>query len=91
MRACWVSRLAALQLQLVAADTAMIAALIELEGYTFDSGEARQTVRYRKIEALERASAAIETRITWVNQKINGGGLVNLNLRRRGYGHRGVF
>jgi hypothetical protein len=83
MRDFWVTRLTAAQNQLTQADDALFNALNELESYTLDTGVGRQTTRYKKIEKLEAALRNIETRVIWINQKINGGGVVNLNLRRR--------
>ena len=84
MRAFWAARLEAAQAQLLKAEAAYSAGLLEIERYTLDTGEARQTVEHRDIAKLERAVTRLEARVVWLNQKINGGGLVNLNLRRRG-------
>ena len=83
MRAFWVDRLEAALLQLAAADEALLAGLNELESYTLDTGIARQTTRYKDITKLNKTLMNWETRVVWINQKINGGGVVNLNLRRR--------
>lgn len=90
MRAFWVIQFNAVQAQLTKSSTALLDALNEFESYTLDTGEARQTTRYKEIDKLERAVSILETRLVWINQKINGGGLVNMVLRRRG-GSRGGF
>ena len=89
MRAFWAIQFNAVQAQLTKSSTALLDALNEFESYTLDTGEARQTTRYKEIDKLERAVAILETRLVWINQKINGGGLVNMVLRRRGGSSRG--
>ena len=91
MRAYWVTQFDAVQAQLTQANTALLNALNEFESYTLDTGEARQTTRYKPIDELQRAVNILETRLVWINQKINGGGLVNMVLRRRGGSRRGAY
>lgn len=70
--------------QLTAANTALEEAFGEPESFGLDTGEERQTIKNHKIKELEKTIANLEARILWLNGKLNGGGIVNMNLRRHG-------
>lgn len=56
----------------------------EIESYEFDNGgEGRQKTKYRNLQQLWSQIQSIETTIESLNRKLNGTGVVNLNLRRR--------
>ena len=84
MRTYWVGRLEAALAQLGKADQAYEDALNEIDSYTLDTGEARQSVAFKKLDQLEKTIQRLEARVSNINQKINGGGLIRLTLRRYG-------
>jgi len=53
--------------------------------YSFDSGEGSQRVKYRSLADLQKYIEWLESRIGYLYRRLNGTGLVNLNLRRKGY------
>lgn len=56
--------------------------LDKTEEYRFDSSEASQRVRDRKIETLNKESYNLNRQIESQYRKLQGTGIVNLNLRR---------
>jgi coenzyme F420-reducing hydrogenase delta subunit len=75
------ARITALEAQQTAIDAA-IAAGDEIGEYRFDSGEGSQRVRYKSITSLMKASYNLDRLIEHLYRKIQGTGLVNMNLRR---------
>lgn len=75
------ARITALETQQAAIDTA-IAAGNELGEYRFDSGEGSQRVRYRSLKAMTDASYNLDRLIEHLYRKLQGTGIVNVNLRR---------
>lgn len=90
LRAHYEERLERAMTQQALLDTAYDALLAnEIESYTLDTGETRQTVKQKDASKLLELIQNLETYIIWLNQKINGNGLINVNLRRRSGTHRG--
>lgn len=75
------ARITALETQQTALDAA-IAAGNEIGEYRFDSGEGSQRVRYKSIKTLLESSYNLDRRIESLYRKLQGTGLVNMNLRR---------
>lgn len=62
----------------------------EVEMYRFDSGEGWQQTRRRSPEELFRLLERLESRRNWIQRKLcQGGGLVNMNVRRKQGYYRG--
>lgn len=70
--------------QLAAVNTAYLNSLTnaEIQTYTLDTGEGKQSTTRRKPEELQRAIRILETDLERLYRRLNGGGLVNMNLRR---------
>ncbi len=75
------ARITALEAQQIAIDAA-IAAGNELGEYRFDSGEGSQRVRYRSLKGMTDASYNLDRLIEHLYRKLQGTGIVNMNLRR---------
>jgi len=69
--------------QLTAAETALENAMTEIESYSLNTGEGTQTTKHRKIEDLLEAIRILESEIDKLYRKLNGTGLINMNLRRK--------
>jgi hypothetical protein len=78
------AQLAILQTQLDAANTAYTVALGsgDVESYTFDSNEGKQSTTLRSPTVIFKQIEAIQSRIDRLTRRLTGAGLVNLNLRR---------
>jgi len=68
-----------------AIEAALLSGSLEIESYTFDSGEARQVTKYKSFEEMQKAVEWCDSRIEWAYGKLNGTSLINLNLRRKKY------
>ena len=75
------ARITALETQQTAIDAA-IAAGDEIGEYRFDSGEGSQRVRYKSIDSLMKSSYNLDRLIEHLYRKLQGTGIVNMNLRR---------
>lgn len=54
----------------------------DTESYRFDSGEGSQQAKSRKISDLADQIDRLESQIAALYRKLNGSGIVNMNLRR---------
>ena len=72
-----------LETQLTALTDAMAAGATEVEGYTIDTGEGRQQMKYRTLKELMDAIDRTQTTITWIDDRLAGAGVVNMTLHRR--------
>ncbi len=59
--------------------------ITEIESYKFDSGEANQQTKYRKIENIQKAIDRLEAQIDFLNRKLSGKSNANMNLRRKNF------
>ncbi|MHA1286842.1 MAG: hypothetical protein ACTSPB_05500 [Candidatus Thorarchaeota archaeon] len=83
-RARLIARLEIKIAQLAAANETYLALIAQpIENYKFDSGEGRQEATRRKLEALKDQIDSLEAEIDSIYNKLEGAGIVNLNLRRR--------
>ena len=87
-RARIVAQITLKQSQLDAANSAYTAALanVEVQTIRFDSGEGSQTTTRRKPSEISAEITRLESEINRLYRRLEGGGIVNMNLRRRGYG-----
>jgi uncharacterized small protein (DUF1192 family) len=71
--------------QLAAANASYTAALTnsEIQTYTFDSGEGKQSTTRRKPAEIAAAIRILESEIDRLQRRLDGTSIVNLNLRRR--------
>lgn len=81
----WMKRLAFYQAELEKLDEAMMNASTEVEEYKLNTGEGMQQTKYRDLEQIQKQISKVEYMIDWILNKLHGWGLVNLNLRRKGY------
>lgn len=85
-RAKLISDKQTLEAQLTKANQALLDTLnSEIESYTFDSAEARQQAKLRDPEKLQKTIDWIESRINSIDSRLRGTGVVNMNMRRKGY------
>lgn len=66
----------------------MYTALDNFDGvreYRFDSGEGMQQTKYYSLADIQNKIDIIESQIDRINRILNGTGLNNINLRRKGY------
>ena len=77
------ARITTYETLLTAADAAVLAAQTDVESYRFDSGEATQQTKRRKLKDLLNNVESIEAILRRLNQRLNGTGVINLNLRRK--------
>lgn len=75
------ARITALEAQQTAIDAAIVAG-DEIGEYRFDSGEGSQRVRYRSLDSLMTISDNLDRKIEHLYGKLQGTGVINLNLRR---------
>ena len=54
-----------------------------VESYRFNSTEGEQQAKRRKLNEIKRQIDELTSEIDSLQRKLNGGGLVNLGLRRR--------
>ncbi len=57
----------------------------QAQEYRFDSNEGSQRMEYKKISDLERLIEKLEAQIDWLYRKLEGGNVVELNMRRKGW------
>lgn len=76
-----IARIAALEGHRDAIDAAMLAGN-EIGEYRFDSGEGSQRVRYRTLKQMLSAIDNIDRMIEHLYRKLQGTGILNINLRR---------
>ena len=71
-----------------AANATLLAAAgnAEVESYSFDSGEGKQTTKRRKPEDIHRLVRELDSEILRIQNRLGGQGVVNMNLRRRRWG-----
>lgn len=81
-----IAQLANIDAALISAWTAYNASLEvnEVEEYRFDSAEAAQRAKMRDPDTLYKQIEKLEKRRENIAGKINGTGVINLNLRRKG-------
>ena len=78
------ARLLAKRAQLLATQAALAELIPQnIEEYKLDSGEMEQRVRRRKVKELADLQENLESEIDSIYRRLNGGGLVSLNLRRK--------
>jgi coenzyme F420-reducing hydrogenase delta subunit len=75
------ARITILEAQQVAVDAAIVAGN-EIGEYRFDSGEGSQRVRYKSLKELLETNYNLDRLIEHLYRKLQGTGIVNLNLRR---------
>jgi len=73
------------QAQLDAANASYLSSLQNAEAmsYLIDTGEGKQAVTRRKPAEISKEIKEIETEINRLYNRLNGGGLVSMTLRRR--------
>lgn len=71
-----------LKLNLTAINTAITNGSLHIESYTLDTGEARQTIKYKSLNELMSARDLIQSQINRLNGILRGTGLMNYNVRR---------
>ena len=75
-----------LEAQLTIIQTTITDALATgIENYSFDSGEGKQSTKYRSFDALLKAEDKIAARIDSLYRRLNSLGVVNVNMRRKRY------
>lgn len=67
--------------QLRSAISALV--LSNVDSYTFNSGSGSQTVKRRDLPTLRDTYDWVKNEIRWYEQKLAGGGVMNMNLRRK--------
>lgn len=74
-----------LQQQLAAANTAYTASLgnAEVQSYSLDTGEGKQSATRRKPAEIRIEITAIQREMAQLRQRLLGRGIVSMNLRRR--------
>jgi hypothetical protein len=76
------AELAILESSLDAINTAITSGTLYVESYTLDTGEARQTMKYKSLSELLKARELIQSQVNRLRNILRGTGLMNLNLRR---------
>lgn len=91
LRTKYQADLARVQAQLAEIDTAVTSAMTngEVEEYRFNSGEGQQMTRRRSLKELLDVQEKLEAKEAKILRKLNGRGLVNMTMRRKGYGYNG--
>jgi len=79
------AEIVAKEAQLALANAALSAALTEIASYRLDTGEGSQQTKYRGLEELQMAVDALESNIRSLYRRLNGTGIMNLNVRRKQY------
>ncbi len=78
------ARLLAKRAQLTATQAAILELIPQnIEEYKLDSSEMEQRVRRRKVSELQKLQESLESEIDSIYRRLNGGGLVTMNLRRK--------
>jgi len=80
-----IDQIATIDSQITALNAAYTASLTnsEVESYTLDTGQGRQSVRRRDPDKIFSQIRNLEIRRTNLIQKLNGSGVVNLRLNNR--------
>lgn len=82
------ARITKLESQLVIANETLDSAVgNEILEYRFDSGEGSQRTEYKSFSEMTKIVDWLESRISYLQRRLNGTGLMNLNLRRKQYSH----
>ena len=91
LRAKYKADLVRVQAQIANLETAIEDAYTnaEVEDYSFDSGEGKQRTKRRSIKELNQVLESLEKTEMRIMRKLYGQSLVNMNLRRKGYGYYG--
>lgn len=76
------AELAILEANLDAINAAITNGILHIESYTLDTGEARQTVKYKSLSELLKSRDLIQSQVNRLRNILRGTGLMNLNLRR---------
>lgn len=76
------AELVILEANLDAINTAITNGTLHIESYTLDTGEARQTVKYKSLVELLKARELTQSQVNRLRNILRGTGLMNLNLRR---------
>lgn len=86
------ARKTTLETLITAAEAALTSALEtgDVESYTFDSGEGSQRTKYRSLEDIQKNLDWLYSRLDFITRRLNGTGIVNLNLRRKRFGIAGT-
>jgi chromosome segregation ATPase len=78
------ARLARLEAQIENANTALDALTTqEIESYSLDTNEAKQSAKRWDAMKLDELIARLEIRAEHIRQRLTGLGVVNLNVRRK--------
>lgn len=88
VRTKYLADLARVQEQIAELETSMLEAMKngEVEQYRFDSGEGSQSAQRRSLKELETVLSRLENKELRILRKLNGRSIVNIGLRRKGYG-----
>lgn len=79
------ARLVSIQARIASLETAMAAAAGNgISSMELDTGEARQKVVLRNTESIERTLESLYSLEDWLLRRLNGGGIVTINRRRKG-------
>ena len=84
LRARLLARKALLETRLSSAELAFDDAMTAHESYRFDSGEAMQQVKQRKLDEFTKLIDHLEAQIDNIYRRLRGTGVHNIVLRRRG-------
>jgi hypothetical protein len=86
MRAFLLNQITIIDAQILLAQTAFTASLEanEIEEYRFDSAEASQRAKMRDPDKLFSQIESLYKRRAAIVSRLNGTGIVNMNLRRKG-------
>jgi hypothetical protein len=87
-RARIVARIARNEALLAEAETALSGTLTPYREYRFDSGEGSQKTEYKDPRQLKDIIDSLEAQIEADYRRLNGTGIVNMNLRRKRYFRR---
>jgi uncharacterized coiled-coil DUF342 family protein len=84
-RATLIARIEKKEAQLASLETAYDALIHEIDEYKFNSGEGNQQVKYKSLKQISDEITRLEAEIDSLWRKLNGRGIVNMNLRRKNY------
>lgn len=87
-RARIVARIAKNETLLAEAEEALSSSLTPYKEYRFDSGEGSQKTEYKDPRQLKQIIDSLEAQIEADYRRLNGTGVVNINLRRKRYFRR---
>ncbi len=84
-RARLLAQLEKKEAQLLKAETAYDTLLDsgDIESYSFDSGEGRQSTKRRALDSLEKTIDRLEAQIDALVRRLQGTGIMNITLSRR--------